>query len=60
MQGQPTDMQADPSYSDVVAEVQAYLAGQRASANAAGIADERICLDPGFGFGKTLRTTWHC
>ena len=54
MQGQPSDMQADPSYTNVVTEVREFLARQRAAARAAGIADERICLDPGFGFGKTL------
>ena len=54
MQGQPSDMQTDPSYADVVAEVGQFLAERRAAAAAAGIADERICLDPGFGFGKTL------
>lgn len=54
MQGQPGDMQADPTYSDVVAQVRGFLAAQLERARAAGIADERICLDPGFGFGKTL------
>ena len=54
MQGQPGDMQAEPTYSDVVAQVRGFLAAQLERARAAGIADERICLDPGFGFGKTL------
>lgn len=54
MQGQPGDMQADPTYGDVVLEVRGFLAAQLERARAAGIADERICLDPGFGFGKTL------
>ena len=54
MQGEPTDMQADPRYSDVVAEVREFLATQLDHARHAGIADQRICLDPGFGFGKTL------
>lgn len=54
MQGGPSDMQADPSYADVVAEVRDFLLGQLKVARQAGIPDERICLDPGFGFGKTL------
>lgn len=54
MQGQPGDMQSDPTYSDVVGEVRGFLGEQLKSARAAGITDERICLDPGFGFGKTL------
>lgn len=54
MQGEPATMQAQPHYEDVVAEVMAFL-GQRAQAAlAAGIARERIWLDPGIGFGKTL------
>lgn len=54
MQGEPTDMQADPRYEDVVAEVRQFLLGQLELARQSGIPDERICLDPGFGFGKTL------
>lgn len=54
MQGEPRTMQADPRYVDVVAEVGEYL-GQRAlAAESAGIARDRIVVDPGFGFGKTL------
>jgi dihydropteroate synthase len=52
MQGKPQTMQADPQYSDVVAEVKAFLKARLAAANAAGIDQERIVLDPGFGFGK--------
>lgn len=52
MQGLPATMQLDPQYDDVVAEVRAFLAERMAAAEAAGIAQERIVLDPGFGFGK--------
>jgi len=51
-QGEPQTMQAQPEYADVVAEVLAYLAQRKQAALQAGIADERIVLDPGFGFGK--------
>jgi len=54
MQGEPRTMQADPSYGDVVAEVRDFLAARVAAAQAAGIAAERIVVDPGFGFGKRL------
>ncbi len=54
MQGEPGTMQANPTYGDVVREVRDYLSGRVASAQAAGIARERIVADPGFGFGKTL------
>jgi dihydropteroate synthase len=54
MQGTPRDMQRDPVYGDVVAEVGAYLAGQVALCCADGIERERLLIDPGFGFGKTL------
>jgi dihydropteroate synthase len=54
MQGTPADMQAAPHYEDVVAEVCAFLASRAAACEAAGIARERIVVDPGFGFGKTL------
>ena len=57
MQGEPATMQDAPSYADVVAEVRDWLAAQAASLEAAGIAHERICLDPGPGFGKTPRQT---
>jgi len=53
-QGDPQTMQAAPEYADVVAEVAAYLRDRHAQALAAGIAPERILLDPGFGFGKTF------
>jgi dihydropteroate synthase len=53
MRGEPRTMQADPQYEDVVAEVRAYLLGRAEAAAAAGVARERIWLDPGIGFGKT-------
>jgi dihydropteroate synthase len=52
MQGEPRTMQADPSYGDVVIEVGEFLKGRATAAEAAGIARERIVIDPGFGFGK--------
>lgn len=53
MQGTPQSMQVAPHYEDVVAEVKAFLRMQRDTCLSAGIAKERIMLDPGFGFGKT-------
>ena len=54
MQGTPQNMQADPHYADVVAEVAQFLGKQVQRLITAGVARERLCLDPGFGFGKTL------
>jgi dihydropteroate synthase len=54
MQGEPRTMQREPRYGDVVAEVAAFLEERVAAADAAGIARERIVVDPGFGFGKTV------
>ncbi|MEE2566402.1 dihydropteroate synthase [Hyphobacterium marinum] len=54
MQGEPRTMQAAPAYDDVVAEVEACLLSRADAAIAAGIAPEKIALDPGIGFGKTL------
>jgi dihydropteroate synthase len=54
MLGEPRTMQDDPRYDDVVSEVKAFLEQRMALAVAAGIAEERILLDPGIGFGKTL------
>ncbi len=54
MQGTPRTMQATPSYDDVVREVADFLRERRDALVAAGMAAERIALDPGFGFGKTL------
>ena len=53
-QGEPASMQDNPHYDDVVREVRAFLSERIAVAQAAGIARERIVIDPGFGFGKTL------
>jgi dihydropteroate synthase len=54
MQGTPQTMQADPSYADVTAEVDAFFAEQIAVCEAVGLPRERIILDPGIGFGKML------
>lgn len=53
MQGDPRTMQAAPTYADVAREVHGFLLARAAACEAAGIARERIALDPGFGFGKT-------
>ncbi len=53
-QGNPQTMQQQPHYRNVVAEVRDFLCARRLAAEAAGIAHERIVIDPGFGFGKTL------
>jgi dihydropteroate synthase len=54
MQGTPQDMQARPDYDDVVAEVIAFLRERVDALLAAGVARERITIDPGFGFGKSV------
>lgn len=54
MQGTPQNMQLGPTYGDVVAEVVEFLAQRVAVLDATGIDRERICVDPGFGFGKSL------
>lgn len=54
MRGTPATMQQDPQYDDVVAEVSDHLAQRVAAARAAGIAADRIAIDPGIGFGKTV------
>ncbi|MGI8633554.1 MAG: dihydropteroate synthase [Solirubrobacterales bacterium] len=54
MQGEPRTMQEDPSYGDVVDDVRAFLAERIEHAVAAGISEQRIWVDPGIGFGKTL------
>ena len=53
MLGAPRTMQDDPRYEDVVSEVASFLEERLRAAVAAGIREERICLDPGIGFGKT-------
>lgn len=69
MRGEPGTMQQMPEYRDVVAEVRAFLVDAVDRCRRAGIADERLVLDPGFGFGKTLEhnlalfrvmTDWSC
>ena len=55
MQGTPQTMQSAPHYDDVVAEVCAFLRQRAETCVAAGIAPDRIALDPGFGFGKTMQ-----
>jgi dihydropteroate synthase len=54
MQGTPQDMQARPDYDDVVADVIAFLRERVNALLAAGVARERITIDPGFGFGKSV------
>jgi dihydropteroate synthase len=54
MQGTPQDMQAQPVYGDVVGEVTAFLRTRTDALEAAGVARERLTIDPGFGFGKTV------
>lgn len=54
MQGTPRTMQTEPRYKDVVSEVRDFLAAQVEVAVRAGVARERIVIDPGIGFGKTL------
>lgn len=57
MQGEPATMQDNPAYGDVVAEVRDWLGDRAHELEAAGIAHERICVDPGPGFGKTPQQT---
>ena len=54
MQGEPKTMQSEPRYEDVVGEVRSFLAARLDSAVAAGIGRDRLCIDPGIGFGKNL------
>lgn len=54
MQGDPQSMQKDPQYGDVVAEVREFLERHAQEAEKAGISRDRLVLDPGFGFGKTV------
>lgn len=53
MQGEPAAMQSAPAYTDVVAEVRAFLARRVEACVAAGVRRDAICVDPGIGFGKT-------
>jgi dihydropteroate synthase len=54
MRGEPRTMQVEPSYRDVVSEVAAFLEERLVFATSHGIREDRICLDPGIGFGKTI------
>ncbi|HEY1683399.1 MAG TPA: dihydropteroate synthase [Tepidisphaeraceae bacterium] len=54
MQGTPATMQNNPSYADVLKDVKDFLGARIAAAKEAGIAEEKILIDPGIGFGKTL------
>jgi dihydropteroate synthase len=54
MQGTPRTMQEDPTYQDVVAEVEDYLLARAAAVEAAGVERQRILIDPGIGFGKEM------
>ena len=54
MRGEPRTMQDEPSYRDVVSEVAAFLEQRLAFATSHGVREDRICLDPGIGFGKTV------
>ena len=54
MRGEPATMQRDPHYDDVVEEVKLFLAERVRLCTDAGIAHQRLCVDPGFGFGKRL------
>lgn len=54
MQGEPQTMQADPHYNDVVEDIHGFFIARILACEAAGIPRERLIIDPGFGFGKTL------
>ena len=54
MQGDPQTMQQQPSYGDVVQEVIAFLQERVLALHAAGVQHDRLCIDPGFGFGKSV------
>ena len=64
MQGTPQTMQDNPHYENIVEDIAAYLAARDRALVAAGIAPQRICLDPGIGFGKSHEHNWtltrHC
>jgi dihydropteroate synthase len=64
MQGTPQTMQDNPSYDNVIEDIHRYLAARRDALLAAGVEREKICLDPGIGFGKThqhnLTLLAHC
>lgn len=59
MKGQPRTMQANPSYEDVLTDVEAFLQERVEACEAVGISKEQLILDPGFGFGKTIEHNYH-
>jgi len=59
MQGEPDTMQQNPQYDDVMSGVRDFFNGRLSACQAAGISQERIILDPGFGFGKTAEHNFH-
>ncbi|ANO33605.1 dihydropteroate synthase [Vibrio breoganii] len=59
MQGQPRTMQANPHYDDLISEVEQFLAERIKACEAVGISKDKLILDPGFGFGKTLEHNYH-
>ncbi|WP_373948714.1 dihydropteroate synthase [Vibrio pomeroyi] len=59
MKGQPRTMQANPSYDDVLTDVEAFLQERVEACEAVGISKEQLILDPGFGFGKTIEHNYH-
>src|SRR5690606_34874474 len=58
MQGEPKTMQLAPVYDNIANDVSQFLQERKAAAVAAGIAPSRICLDPGYGFGKTVQQNY--
>jgi dihydropteroate synthase len=59
MQGQPRTMQANPQYTDVINDIQQFFIERISECEKAGITRDKIILDPGFGFGKTLAHNYH-
>lgn len=59
MQGQPRTMQSNPHYDDVINDIKQFFVERIAACETAGISREKIILDPGFGFGKTLAHNYH-
>lgn len=59
MQGQPRTMQANPQYTDVINDIQQFFIERISECENAGITRDKIILDPGFGFGKTLAHNYH-
>ena len=58
MQNQPDNMQQDPQYNNIIIEIKSFLANRIQACIAAGIDPNRIIIDPGFGFGKTVAHNW--